>query len=93
MLTLDDIGTGIRSGYGSNPDFRIAIRNVKVCRVLDQYILATYEVWQRNARASKTPDNARIATALFENAERLRWLHIHETWMPASCVTADSFDF
>ncbi len=93
MLTLDEIGTGVRNAYGTNPEFRIAIWNVKILRVLDGYILATYEEWQRNARASTPPDNARIATVLFENAERLHWLHIHETWMPASVVSASSFDF
>jgi hypothetical protein len=93
ILTLGEIGTGIRNAYGTNPDFRIAIRNIKIHRVLDRYILATYEEWQRNALASTPPDNARVATVLFENSVPLRWLHIHETWMPASAVAADSFDF
>lgn len=42
MLTLGEIGTAIRNAYGTNPDFRIAIRNVKIRRALDRTILATY---------------------------------------------------
>ena len=93
ILTLGEIGTGIRNAYGTNPDFRIAIRNVRIRRARDRTILATYEEWQRNALASTPPDNARIATVLFETSVPLRWLHIHETRMPASAVAADAFDF
>ena len=92
-LTLDQIEAGVRKGYGTNPDFRIAIRNVKIRRTFDRHILATYEEWQRNALDSKPPKNTRIATVLFKNSKPLRWLHIHETWMPRSAVAAGHFDF
>ena len=79
ILTRDEIATGVRAGYATNPDFRIAIRNVKIRRVLDRHTLATYEEWQRNAVASTPADNARIATVLFKNCEPLSWQHIHVT--------------
>ena len=57
LLRLEDLAANIRSGHASNPAFRIAIRNVRVQRVLERHVLATYEEWQRNARASRPPDN------------------------------------
>ena len=93
VLDLDGIASGVRDSYASNPDFRIAIRNVQVRRVFDGHILATYEEWQRNALASEPPDNARLATVLFEDANPLRWLHVHETWMPADIADAGLYDF
>lgn len=93
MLDLDAIASSIRAGYASNPDFRIAIRNVRVQRVFNGYILATYEEWQRNALASKPPDNARLATVLFADTRPLTWLHVHETWMPKDRIEAGPYDF
>jgi hypothetical protein len=93
LLTLAELGAGVKQAHATNPHFRIAIREVKVQRVLGDHILATYEEWQRNALASTPPDNARIATVLFENSEPLRWLHLHETWLPASLAAAGPYDF
>ena len=56
-------------------------------------IVATYEEWQRNALASKPADNARIATVLFRKEESLKWLNVHETWMPETAAPAGSYDF
>lgn len=91
LVTFADFASSVQRAHGSNSSFRIAIRNVKVQRVLDGYVLATYEEWQRNALASKPPDNARIASVVFKNDEPLKWLHIHETWMPESAP--GSYDF
>lgn len=93
LLTLDKFKTALYRSHASNPDFRIAIRNVKVHQLLDGHILATYEEWQRNALASKPPDNARIATVIFNNTQPLRWIHVHETWLPESIASAGPFDF
>lgn len=93
ILELNDIASSIRQGHASNPDFRIAIRNVQIRKVFDGHILATYEEWQRNALASTPPDNARLATVLFVNTQPLRWLHIHETWMPKHIAEASPYDF
>ncbi len=86
-LSLDQLALGIRGGYGSNPAFTIAIHNLSIRRRLDHHILATYEEWQRHALASRPPDNARIATVLFAMSEPIKWLHLHETWLPAAATS------
>ena len=93
LLALEGLASGVRQAHGANPKFRIAIRNVTVHREMGGYVLATYEEWQRNALASSPPENARIATVLFESVERLRWLHVHETWMPEKIARAGPYDF
>ena len=93
LLGLDALASGIRAGHGSNAQFRIAIRNVRVHRAAGGVVLATYEEWQRNALASKPPDNARIATVWFAEADPLRWLHVRETWMPDAVAEAGAYDF
>ncbi len=93
LLGLSDLSQAVRQSHASNPDFRIQIRNVRVAGEYGNHALATYEEWQRNARQSTPPDNARIATALFEVGPSLRWKHIHETWLPADVTTQDAFDF
>lgn len=81
LLKLEDLSARVRNAYASNPDFKIAIRNVKVRRVLSGNILATYEEWQKDALASKPANNARLASVLFKDSKPLKWLHVHETWM------------
>ena len=83
--------------YHSSPDFRIAIRNVRVRFTLPGgYTLVTYEEWQRNAVNSRPADNARAASVLFhrpgDDAAPL-WLHIHETWLPPADTPPARFDF
>jgi len=93
ILSLAELSSGIKNTYDTNPDFRIAIRNVKIQRVLDNEIIATYEEWQRNALASTPPDNGRLATVIFKKREPLQWLHVHETWMPEAVQKTGPFDF
>ncbi len=95
-ITLDNarLAQAIRDNYGKSPGFAIAIRRVVVRWQRGDTILATYEEWQRNARKSKPPQNGRAATVLFaDHGERLKWLHIHETWLPAEVMAAGSYDF
>jgi hypothetical protein len=92
-LSLDEFQQGLHQMHGTNPEFRIAIRNVKIRRVKDSQILATYEEWQRNALASKPPDNARIASVIFDRTQPLQWIHVHETWLPESIASAGPYDF
>ena len=93
LYGFDELSEMILSGYGSNPGFRIQIRNVVVHRELGSHLLATYEEWQRNALASSPADNGRVSTALFRAGDRLQWLHIHETWLPAEIMAAGPYDF
>lgn len=92
-LSLEELADGVRQSHATNPEFRIAIRNVTLRRVLDRQLLVTYEEWQRNALASTPPDNGRAASVLFEVGERLRWLHVHETWLPEAVMTTGPYDF
>ncbi|MDJ0926806.1 MAG: DUF4440 domain-containing protein [Gammaproteobacteria bacterium] len=93
VLSRDDIAEAIRQSYASNPDFRIAIREVRIRQVLDDYLVVTYEEWQRNALQSSPADNGRLATALFRRGPSLEWLHVHETWLPEAVMTAGPYDF
>ncbi len=104
-LSVDQFSSGTRSAHGSNPDFRVAIRNVRVLSCCEQagpgsLIIATYEEWQRNALATEPPNNGRAATVVFEQrlagdgeSEPLRWLHIHETGLPKAISDAGPYDF
>ncbi|MCC7410039.1 MAG: hypothetical protein IT495_00185 [Gammaproteobacteria bacterium] len=87
----------LRAGHGSNADFRICIRDVRVREAGAGLVVATYEEWQRNARNSSPADNARLTTAVLVGAthapRRFAWLHAHETWLPSSVLTADRFEF
>lgn len=91
LLKLEDLSAGVHGAYASNPDFRIVIRNVKIQRALPGYFLATYEEWQKNALASKPANNARLASVLFKDVRPLKWLHVHETWMPQQ--GSDMYEF
>jgi len=93
FMGLEALGSAVHSAHATNPEFRIAIRNVRVLRQLDGHVLATYEEWQRNALASTPPDNARVATVLFAEGEPLHWLHVHETWLPEEVASAGPYDF
>ena len=92
-MGLRDLSELVKSGYASNPNFRIQIRNVKISHQFGEYIVATYEEWQRNALASNPPNNGRIATVLFHTGSRLSWLHINETWLPKEMMEAESYEF
>lgn len=93
LLTLEDLVDGLQAVHGKNPGFRIAIRNVRLRHASGDLVLATYEEWQRNAKASQPPDNARISTALLRKSKSLQWLHVHETWLPETVRSAGPFDF
>jgi hypothetical protein len=93
LLTLEQLADGVRAAHDSNREFRIAIRNVTLQRRFDGHLLVTYEEWQRNALASTPPDNGRLATVLFQQGRPLRWLHVHETWLPEAVARAGPYDF
>lgn len=93
VLELSTLADSVRSRHGSNVDFKIAIRNVEIRRSWDDLVLVTYEEWQRNALVSTPPDNGRVATVLFHRGESLRWLHVHETWLPDAVMKAGPYDF
>lgn len=79
--------------YGSNPNFRIQIRDVEVQHDLGSHVLATYTEWQTGAQNSDDANNARFTTVLMTKGEPMMWLHVQETWLPESARAAGSFDF
>ena len=85
-----DLVAMFRHAHGTNPDFRIEIRDVKIMRTFGDYLLVTYTEWQKGARASENPDNARVTTVLLERTQPFRWLHIHETWLPEAVGSEQS---
>ncbi len=93
VLSRESLSDALAPAHGANPDFRIAVRNVHVRFELGQYLLVTYEEWQRNARASTPPDNGRLSSVLFEIADGFNWLHLQETWLPEPVMRAGPYDF
>jgi len=87
VLTRAVLLDSLRGAHGSNPDFRIEIRDT---RLLGDWpdcglVLATYIEAQFGARNTTPSDNLRRATVLFErNPDHLIWRHVHETAMLAT---------
>ncbi|MEL7465176.1 MAG: nuclear transport factor 2 family protein [Pseudomonadota bacterium] len=78
--------------FGANPDFRIAIRDVRIQRDLGDTVLATYVERQAGAQRSASR-NGRFTTVLMTKSTPHRWLHIHETWLPEAEQAMGDFDF
>ena len=68
------------SAHGiQDENFVIEIRNLNHRITFENFSLVTYEEWQFG-----TAPTARFSTVLFKRTEkdsRVRWLHLHETWM------------
>ena len=80
----DGLLTPVRQAWGTNPEFRAVVRNVRILGEWPQagagLVLAAYVEDQSGARNTTPADNLRHATVLFERrAERLVWRHLHET--------------
>ena len=87
VLECDALLDSLRDGHGTNPQFRIAISDVRL-RYADEsgeLVLATYLETQSGARHSTPPTNARVSTVLMRRTPEtgaLQWIHIHETAVP-----------
>jgi len=94
-LTLEMLTTGLRKAHGSNPKFRIAIRDVRVRFASDDCVVASYQELQRGAVNSTPANNARVSTVLFRrpDGDTLLWTHLQETWLPTEIMAAASYDF
>jgi hypothetical protein len=96
ILPLAALTKFMRAGHGSNPGFRIEIRDVVLRRELDAVFVVTFEEWQRNAQHA-TPNNGRLCTVLLQTDRvapgGLAWLHMHECWLPSAVVAAERFEF
>lgn len=92
-LSRNDLMRGFAGAHGANPDFRIAIRDVKVQREIGDLVLATYTEWQKGAARSGRAESGRFTTVLMTRAAPHRWLHVHETWLPEAEQAAGNYDF
>lgn len=86
----------MRSIYGSNPDFRIKIRDVRLSHQSGNLAVVNYQEWQRNAKDSDEPNNGRVTTMVVRDrgAGALpEILQVHETWLPKDIVASGDFNF
>ncbi len=91
VCNRDGLLTPVQQAWGTNPEFRAVVRDV---RVLGEWrpgesgaglVLATYVEVQTGARNTTPADNLRHATVLFErSSEHLVWRHLHETAFDAA---------
>ena len=88
----------MRKAHGSNPKFQISLRNfTRKLQIGRKTFVANYEEWQKNAKNSKPANNGRVSTAVFvadsSAPNGVKWVHIHETWLPAKRIKSESFDW
>ncbi len=80
--------------HGGNPKFVIKIRNVAIRHKVGEALLVTYEEWERDAKDSTPPNNARFSTMMLrEKGDSYMVLHVHETWFPADKMAAGDYNF
>lgn len=81
--------------YGTNPDFRIKIRDIRVNHVNGKVAVANYQEWQKAAKDSDQPNNGRITTMVLgeKPSGGVEILQVHETWLPDDVVATGDFDF
>jgi hypothetical protein len=91
----DDFKGYMSSIYGSNPEFRISISDIRINHVSDTMAVVNYQEWQKAAKDSDRPNNGRITTmVLGEKAPgSIEILQVHETWLPEEVVAAGDFEF
>ncbi|WP_246267000.1 DUF4440 domain-containing protein [Nonomuraea typhae] len=76
-LTRDQVLAELERLRGAVPGLRIEIREVRVVAEEGPLLVATYQ--------ERQPGNARRSSVVLRRTEAgLRWLHLHETWLPAS---------
>lgn len=92
-LERDGLVSMFEEAHGSNPDFRIAVREVRLLREIGDTLLITYSEWQRGARASARSENGRVTSALLRRGQPFKWLHVHETWLPEAEQASGDYDF
>jgi hypothetical protein len=82
VLSRAEILAMVRGFRGGWQNSRIWIKECKLRAELGPVALVTYEEWQDVAGEVK----GRLSSALFDlgdgRDDSLRWLHVHETWLP-----------
>jgi hypothetical protein len=96
VMPLAQLTKSIRARHGSNPAFRLEVRDIVLRRELDSLFVVTFEEWQRSA-VQATSNNGRLCTVLLQTDRvapgGLAWLHVHECWLPSAVVAAEPFEF
>lgn len=92
-LDLPSLSVAMKASLGQKPGFRIEIRNVRLKHVAGTTVVATYEEWQRNSGNEPGRGSGRFSTVVMERVDSLKWLHVHETWLPQDVVASDEFNF
>jgi hypothetical protein len=86
----------MKSIYGSNPDFRIRISDLRLSHQSGDLAVVNYREWQRNARDSDEANNGRVTTMVVRDrgtGAAPEILQVHETWLPRDVVASGDFDF
>ncbi len=76
------------AALGSNPPFKVEIRDVTLVHDLGEHVVATYTEWQWAAKSSARPNNGRLTTVVLAKQKPFKWMHIHETWLPEDVQAA-----
>ena len=85
VIRRDALLEGLRQAHGgrAGSGFRIWIDNMHARALGDSIWLVTYEEWQESGDEAR----GRVSTVLFAPEagapNGVRWLHVHETWLPA----------
>lgn len=84
----------MRTVHGSNPKFRIQIRNVQIRHRVGDVVVAMYEEWEKDAKDSTPSNNGRQSSmVLRDRGSDFEVLHLQETWLPADVMAAGPYDF
>ncbi len=82
MVDYAQVEAWIWEMHNTRPDWRLWVEAVQVTAQRAGLWIVTYEEWQESP-AGRT---VRFSSALLEAASAtpngLRWLHVHETWLP-----------
>ena len=81
-LDYDTLSSAMRQSFGKKPGFRIEIRNVRLIDTAETTAIASYEEWQHMENEGAESARGRVSTVVFSREDRLKWLHVHETWLP-----------
>lgn len=92
VLQLNQLTAGITSTYATHQNFRIKIRDVAIRHDLGNYLMATYTEWQIGSKRTPTK-NGRLSSVILTKQWPMKWLQVHETWLPEDVQAAGPYDF
>ncbi len=78
----NDLLEDLYQAHGKRKDIKIWTKDKKLLFENSEILVVSYQEWQQEAAG----DKGRISTAvlIFDETKinGLRWLHVHETWLP-----------